>query len=123
MPIRLIVTNNGDRPISLREAPIHFYTAEGEQILAAEPEDVERLMTRKEREGGKIPMPSPIPAIRLKPKASIKEIEADFNTFEFSALVVAAALDPRGLSLLRCLRAGASARGRQPASAQIAGRR
>jgi hypothetical protein len=88
MPIRLIVTNNSDRPINLSKAPIHFYTAEGEQILAAEPEDVERLMTRKEREGGKIPMPVPIPAIKLKPKASIKEIEADFNTFEFSALVV-----------------------------------
>ncbi len=88
MPIRLIVTNNGDRPISLREAPIHFYTAEGEQILAAEPEDVQRLMTRKEREGGKLPMPSPLPPIHLKPKASIKEIEEDFNTFEFSALTI-----------------------------------
>jgi hypothetical protein len=88
MPIRLIVTNNGDRAISLKEARIHFYTAEGEKIPAAEPEDVQRLMTRKEREGGKLPMPAPIPAIKLKPKASIKEIEEDFNTFEFSALVV-----------------------------------
>jgi hypothetical protein len=88
MPIRLIVTNNGDRPISLREARIHFYSADGEKIPAAEPEDVQRLMTRKEREGGKIPMPNPIPPIKLKPKASIKEIEEDFNTFEFSALVV-----------------------------------
>jgi hypothetical protein len=88
MPIRLIVTNNGDRPISLREARIHFYTAAGDRIQAAEPEDVQRMMTRKEREGGKIPLPAPIPAIKLKPKASIKQIEADFNAFEFSALVV-----------------------------------
>jgi hypothetical protein len=88
MPIRIIVTNNGDRPISLREARIHFYTAAGDRIQAAEAEDVQRLMTRKEREGGKIPMPAPIPAIKLKPKASIKEIEADFNSFEYSALVV-----------------------------------
>jgi hypothetical protein len=88
MPVRLIITNNSDGAISLREAPIHFYTADGIQILAAEPDDVQRLMTRKEREGGKIPMPSPLPAIKLKPKASIKEIEADFNTFQFSALVV-----------------------------------
>ena len=55
MPIRLIVTNNGDRPISLRDARILFMTAAGDKIQAAEPEDVERLMTRKEREGGKIP--------------------------------------------------------------------
>jgi len=88
MPVRLIVTNNGDRPISLRDARILFLTAAGDKIPAAEPEDVERLMTRKEREGGKIPMPGPIPAIKLKPKASNKEIEEDFNTFEYQALVV-----------------------------------
>ena len=88
MPIRLIVTNNGDRPIILRDARILFQTAAGDRIQAAEPEDVERLMTRKEREGGKIPMPGPIPAIKLKPKASNKEIEQDFDTFEYHALVV-----------------------------------
>jgi hypothetical protein len=88
MPVRLIVTNNGDRPISLRDARILFITAAGDKIQAAEPEDVERLMTRKEREGGKIPMPGPIPAIKLKPKASNKEVEEDFDTFEYQALVV-----------------------------------
>ena len=90
MPIRLIVTNNGDRPISLRDARILFLTAEGEKIQAAEPEDVERLMTQKERQGSKIPMPGPIPSIKLKPKASNQEIEQDFNTFEYQALVVEA---------------------------------
>jgi len=90
MPVRLIVTNLGDRPISLRDARILFLTAAGDKIQAAEPEDVERLMTQKERQGGKIPMPGPIPAIKLKPKASNKEIEADFDTFEYQALVVEA---------------------------------
>ncbi len=88
MPIRLIVTNNGDKPISLRDARILFETAAGDRIQAAEPEDVERLMTRKEREGGKIPLPGPIPAIHLKPKDSDKNIEADFNDFEYAAIVV-----------------------------------
>jgi hypothetical protein len=88
MPVRLIVTNNGNRPISLRDARILFLTAGGDKIQAAEPEDVERLMTRKEREGSKLPMPGPIPAIKLKPKASNKEIEQDFDTFEYQALVV-----------------------------------
>jgi hypothetical protein len=88
MPIRLIVTNNGDRPISLSDARILFMTAAGDKIQAAEPEDVERLMTQKERQGGKIPLPGPLPSIKLKPKASNKEIEADFNTFEYQALVV-----------------------------------
>ena len=88
MPIRLIVTNNSDRPISLRDARILFVTSTGDRIQAADPEDVERLMTRKEREGAKIPMPGPIPAIKLKPKASNKDIEQDFDTFEFQALVI-----------------------------------
>jgi hypothetical protein len=88
MPVRLIVTNLGDRPISLRDARILFLTAAGDKIPAAEPEDVERLMTQKERQGTKIPMPGPIPAIKLKPKASNQEIEQDFNTFEYQALVV-----------------------------------
>ncbi len=88
MPIRLIVTNNGSRPISLRDARILFLTAAGDKIQAAEPEDVERLMTRKEREGKKIPLPGPLPSIKMKPKASNQEIEQDFNTFEYQALVV-----------------------------------
>jgi hypothetical protein len=88
MPVRLIVTNNGNLPISLRDARILFLTAGGDKIQTAEPEDVERLMTRKEREGSKIPMPGPIPDIKLKPKASNKEIEQDFDTFEYQALVV-----------------------------------
>jgi hypothetical protein len=45
-------------------------------------------MTRKEREGKKIPMPGPIPSIKLKPKASNKDIEQDFNNFEYQSLVV-----------------------------------
>lgn len=88
MPIRLIITNNGDHPISLKDARILFYTSGGDRIQAAEPEDVERLMTRGEREGKKIPMPGPFPPIKTKPKASNKEIEQDFDQFEYQALVV-----------------------------------
>ncbi len=88
LPIRLIVTNNGNQPISLSEARILFLTAAGDKIQVAGPEDVERLMTRKEREGGKIPLPTPLPDIKLKPKASNREIEADFDTFEYRALMV-----------------------------------
>jgi hypothetical protein len=88
MPVRIIITNEGDRPISLRDARILFYTAAGDRIQAAEPEDVERLMTRTEREGKRIPMPTPFPSIKMKPKASNKDVEQDFNQFEYQALVV-----------------------------------
>jgi hypothetical protein len=90
MPVRLIITNNGDRPISLRDARILFQTKSGDQIQAAEPEDVQRVMSRKDREGGRIPMPGPLPTIKLKPKASDKDVAEDFQTFEYGALVVEA---------------------------------
>ena len=45
-------------------------------------------MTRKERMGGAIPLPAPFPPIHTKPKGSNKEIEQDFDTFEYSALTV-----------------------------------
>jgi hypothetical protein len=88
MPVRLIVTNQGDKPISLRDARILFQTAAGNRIQAAEPDDVQRMMTRKEREGTSIPMPGPLPKIKFKPKASYKDIVQDFDTFEYGALVV-----------------------------------
>jgi hypothetical protein len=90
MPVRLIVTNNSDRPISLRDARILFQTRSGDRIQAAGPDDIQRLMTRKEREGGRIPLPGPLPPIKLKPKASNKDIEEDFSQFEYGALVVEA---------------------------------
>jgi hypothetical protein len=88
MPVRLIVTNNGNRPISLRDARILFQTAGGDRIQAAEVEDVLRLMSRRDREGGKVPLPGPLPPIKLKAKGSVKEIQEDFDSFEYGALVV-----------------------------------
>ncbi len=88
MPVRLIVTNNGDQPISLSDARILFQTAAGDRIQAAQPEDVDRMMTRKEREGGSIPLPGPLGKIRLKAKGSIKDVQADFDQFEYAALAV-----------------------------------
>ena len=88
MPIRLIVTNNGNRPINLTEARILFITAAGDKIQVAEPEDIERLITRQELEGGTIPLPAPLPSIKFKPSVSIGDIERDFDTFAYNVLKV-----------------------------------
>ena len=90
LPIRLIVTNNSDHAISLRSARILFETAKSELINNADPEDVERHTVRKEREGSSIPMPTPLPSIKLKGKVTNKIVEADFATFEFATPVVEA---------------------------------
>ena len=87
IPVRLIITNLGDKPISLRDARILFETAAGDRIQAALPEDVERLMDQKFRNPTN-PYPGPIPGIKLKPKNKNKDVEEDFNTFEYQALAV-----------------------------------
>jgi hypothetical protein len=89
MPIRIIVTNNGDKPVSLEQARIDFITASGERVPAAEPEDVERRMTHVNNTGRKIPMPPPLPPAGGKPKTPDAKIEQDFSEFEYSDVVVA----------------------------------
>jgi hypothetical protein len=89
MPIRIIVTNDGDKPISLEQARIDFITANGDRIPAAEPEDVERRMTHVSNTGKKIPMPPPLPPVGGKPKTPDAKIEQDFSEFEYSDITVA----------------------------------
>lgn len=85
MPVRLIVTNMGDRPISLRDARILFETAAGDRIQAAEPDDINRMMNPRIHPST-IPI-GPIP-IKIKPKDNYKQIKEDFDTFEYGALAV-----------------------------------
>jgi hypothetical protein len=86
LPIRIVVTNNGDRPISLRDARIFFISANNDRIPAAEPEDVERRVSAKDSRGRDIPL-GPI-KVHTKGKDSDSKIEADFDRWEYSALVV-----------------------------------
>lgn len=86
MPIRIIVTNMGDRPISLNDARIFLVDSAGEHIQAAEPVDVERRVSAKDSRGHDIPI-GPI-KMHTKGKASDDKIEADFNEYEYAALAV-----------------------------------
>lgn len=88
MPIYIVITNNGDQPISLDQARIDFISAERDRIPAAVPEDVERRMTHLHGPGAPIPLPAPLPPLHRKPKTPDKKIEQDFNQFEYSAATV-----------------------------------
>lgn len=88
MPVLLTITNMGGHPISLNDARILFETASGVTVQAAEPEDVLRTMTRRQRQGRDVHMPGPIPPIHLKGNGNYQAIQDDFNTFEYKALVV-----------------------------------
>ena len=86
LPIRIIITNSGDRPISLKDVRINFVSAHGDRIPAAEPEDIERRISLRDKTGERIPI-GPI-KIHTKPKTPNDKIEQDFSEFEYGALVV-----------------------------------
>jgi hypothetical protein len=86
MPIRIIVTNTGNQPVSLRDARIFFVSANGDKVPAAEPEDVERRVKPRDSRGVAIPV-GPI-KVHTKGSASDDKIEADFDHFEYAALAV-----------------------------------
>lgn len=90
VPIRIIVTNDGDRPVSLADARIDFITAAGDKVPAAEPEDVERRIDHIKRPDSGFKLPGPLPRIGSNPEGKQnKAIEADFNSLEYSAVTVA----------------------------------
>jgi hypothetical protein len=90
MPIRIIVTNNGDKPISLIDARINFITAAGDKIPAAEPQDVQRRIGGIKRPDSGYKLPGPLPRIGNKSSGKYKDVDEDFHTFEYSAVAVEA---------------------------------
>ncbi len=86
LPIRIIVTNSGDKPVSLDQVRIHLVPAIGDRVQACEPEDVERRVSTRDRIGTRIPI-GPL-SIHRGGKDSDAKIEADFHELEYSALAV-----------------------------------
>lgn len=86
MPVRLIVTNLGDRPISLSQARIYFLDSAGDRIQAAEPEDVERRIGYPGPNRRYVPV-GPF-KLHLHQKNPASKVEAEFNQWEYGALAV-----------------------------------
>jgi hypothetical protein len=88
MPIRIIVTNNGDKPISLIDARINFITAAGDKVPAAIPEEIERRIGKVKRPDSGYKLPGPLPRIGNKSDSTNKNVDQDFHEFEYSAIAV-----------------------------------
>jgi hypothetical protein len=86
IPVRIVITNEGDTPISLDNARIDFITAAGDKVAAAEPRDAERAIDRPADPRNKIPI-GPI-KIGGKGKNQDKKIEQDFSEFQYNAIAV-----------------------------------
>ncbi len=87
LPIRLIITNMGNRPISLEDTRVYFLTANGERITAASPDDVERNVPLADKRGHRIPIgPLHVPT---RGKDADWKVEQDFHRYEYNAVSVA----------------------------------
>jgi hypothetical protein len=89
IPIRVVITNDGDRALSLDDARMQFISANKDVIPAATDDDLNRrLFLMKSATGSKIPLPAPLPAIPIHHTPIDKKILQDENDFGFQGTVV-----------------------------------
>ncbi len=86
MPVRLIVTNDGDKPISLANARIDFISAAGDKIPAAQIEDIQRMINTPPNPAARVHI-GPIP-VGGKGKNRNKEILADNQAYAYASIAV-----------------------------------
>ena len=90
MPMRVIVTNDTDKPVTLDDARINLITASDAVIHAATLDDLQRRMfSLKSATGTKVPLPLPIPIpVTVGKKDVDKKIADDDNDFGFQTTTV-----------------------------------
>jgi hypothetical protein len=85
IPVRVIITNDGDTAISLEDARMQFISADNDKIPAADLEEINRrLFTYKSTQGTKIP----IVPITIHHDPIDKKITQDDNDFGFQGTTV-----------------------------------
>jgi hypothetical protein len=90
LPVRVIVTNDSELPLTLDDARIHLITADNTTIPAATLEEIDRRMfTLKGATGRKVPLPLPIPVPVTTGKKNVdKKVVDDDNDFGFLTTTV-----------------------------------
>jgi len=90
LPIRLIVSNDGDRPVSLSAMKIELITARRVKIQPAGDEDLYRRLARIKSRGDEPSRnPTPIPFPRKGPQVGVsKEAREEVEAAQFRALPV-----------------------------------
>lgn len=91
LPVRVIITNNSDKPINLTDARIQFISAAGDTIPAALPEEVERAIDKPKNPAAPgVKLPFPLPNVHGRSGDKSKQINEDFDALGFQAFAVEA---------------------------------
>jgi hypothetical protein len=89
LPIRVVVSNDGDQPIALDDARIQFISANNDVIPAATDDDLNRrLFATRDIRGSHIPLPPPLPPITVHHPPVDKKILDDETDFGFPGTTV-----------------------------------
>lgn len=89
LPIRVIVTNDSDKPLTLEDARIDFIASDNTKVTAATPDDLNRRMyDLKYSAPKKIPLPAPLPSITRHNQPLDTKILADDTDFGFRTTTV-----------------------------------
>lgn len=85
LPVFLVITNDGDQPVSLVDMQAQFITSRRDKISPATNDDLYRRLSHIST-GGTNPLPLPIPK---KPKAAVsKKAQQEIDEAQFSAKAV-----------------------------------
>ncbi|HTY84295.1 MAG TPA: hypothetical protein VMB19_08750 [Silvibacterium sp.] len=85
LPVFLVVTNDGDRPISIANMEITLITQNHSKLTPAAPEDIYRRLSNPH--GGTRPSPIPIPRSRVKGSISPREMD-EIESAQFAARAI-----------------------------------
>jgi hypothetical protein len=83
MPILVVITNDGDQPITLSDMHVELVAPRRLKVLPAEEQDVRRRMERRPQTG-----PSPFPFPLPKGKNPLQELQEEFDQASFAAHAV-----------------------------------
>ena len=86
LPIYLVITNDGDQPISLTDMRIQLITAQRDKIMPASSDDIYRRLSNP-RANDRPTFPMPLPRRKVKGTVSAKTME-EIQSAQFAAKAV-----------------------------------
>src|SRR5271168_4341897 len=87
LPIFLIVTNDGDQPISIANLQVTFTTASRDKLTPDSPDDIYRRLTNPRANTDPTPLPIPLPHKKVKGTITQKEKD-EIESSRFAARAV-----------------------------------
>jgi hypothetical protein len=86
LPVLLVITNDGDQPISLTDMRIQMITGQRDKIMPASADDIYRRLANP-RTTERSPVPLPIPRRKVKGTVSAKTMD-EIQSAQFAAKAV-----------------------------------